>query len=252
MTSSINQASKHFLFGINKVETKLQHSITGTNTIVKMATPIINFVNHITASNIIHIKYNKNEINVILQGELQYFTKHIEQEYIEHICVAATQILHSWITEVLATSVWGKKHNWQESELAPISKETDNFFMIMQKCANNPEEHNDILQLCYICMTLGYSGNYKDSNDKVMICNTIINRLWHILNINTNDNNYLIEHKTHKTKTHIFFMPLIIILIAITTTLVLEFKTLSASQPLLKYLTTSPNLINRIHHAHST
>jgi len=75
----------------------------------------------------------------------------------------ASYALCSFLDECVASTPWGDREWGKQSLLIQFHKETfggENFFLILDKLTNNPKESIDLIELMYICLTLGFTGRY--------------------------------------------------------------------------------------------
>ncbi len=82
---------------------------------------------------------------------------------------AARYLLCSFIDEIVATSPWGAAHSWgAESLLSYFHNETyggDGFFKLLESAQRQPQLYLDLLELMYVCLSLGFTGRYKVDSD---------------------------------------------------------------------------------------
>lgn len=82
---------------------------------------------------------------------------------------AARYLLCSFIDEIVATSPWGVAHSWgSESLLSYFHNETyggDGFFKLLESAQRQPQLYLDLLELMYVCLSLGFTGRYKVDSD---------------------------------------------------------------------------------------
>lgn len=79
--------------------------------------------------------------------------------------VAARYLLCSFVDEIIATTPWGLSHRWgAESLLSYFHNETyggDGFFTLLERAMQQPQQYLDLLELMYVCLSLGFSGRYR-------------------------------------------------------------------------------------------
>jgi type VI secretion system protein ImpK len=79
--------------------------------------------------------------------------------------IAARYLLCSVIDEVVLNTPWGASSGWsQHSLLSLFHQETsggEKCFLILQRMLETPGTHLDILELFYICLSLGFQGKYR-------------------------------------------------------------------------------------------
>jgi len=88
-------------------------------------------------------------------------TQGISQESV----VAARYLLCSVIDEIVLNTPWGAGSGWsQHSLLSLFHQETfggEKCFLILQRLQETPATHLDILELFYLCLSLGFQGKYR-------------------------------------------------------------------------------------------
>jgi type IV/VI secretion system ImpK/VasF family protein len=230
------------LFTHHAVESNLRQSRIGDNAMLQAAAPIINYVTALCRDN--RSTLRKGEVNHCLVNEIRYFTQQLEPHYRHEIILAARHILCSWGHEVIANSSWGKKKKWSTpaalQDSHPETWEGENFFVIIQRSASNPKEHQDLLQLCYCCMTLGYAGTYRKEKQGHIACYTIIDKLWELISSDVQSARHLTPVRTAIVNTHqpklVWGSLLLITLCSIAAMFILEFRLLQVTKPMISYL----------------
>lgn len=76
----------------------------------------------------------------------------------------ASYVLCATADEAVLTSTWGKNSNWAATSLLnTFHGETsggEKFFLILERFMRIPAGNIDLLELLYLCLTLGYEGRY--------------------------------------------------------------------------------------------
>lgn len=237
VTSTHNQSPNN-IFATKSYSSALTKSTTNKNLLLKYANPIINYVSHVCfAPN----KYRKVDVENFLVNEVCYFTQALKNKYKSEIILAARHILCAWINETILKSSWGKQRKWQAPKSLDEGHEEswkgESFFIIMQRCATSPQEHQDILELSYICMTLGYEGCYKFEHKGYAICYTIIDSLWDVISPNITNNEYLLttnEENKQSSKLAVL-IPSTIIAISLIGILCLKVSLNQTLEPIMSY-----------------
>lgn len=74
-------------------------------------------------------------------------------------------ILCTFFDEIISSTFWGKDNNWaNNSLLSHFYNETyggEKFFQLCEKLLGSTKKYIDILELIYICLSLGYEGKYR-------------------------------------------------------------------------------------------
>lgn len=81
------------------------------------------------------------------------------------IVLAARYLLCTVVDEIVLNTPWGTASGWsQHSLLSLFHKETaggEKCFAILQRMLETPGRHLDILELYYLCLSLGFQGKYR-------------------------------------------------------------------------------------------
>ncbi len=81
------------------------------------------------------------------------------------IVLAARYILCTILDEAVLNTPWGAESAWtQKTLLSTFHNETsggEKFFLILDRMRESPAENLDILELMYICISLGFEGKYR-------------------------------------------------------------------------------------------
>ncbi len=79
--------------------------------------------------------------------------------------IAARYILCTFLDETAGSTPWGSVGVWaSESLLVRFHNEAwggEKVFMLLSKLAENPPKNKDLLELIYICLSLGFVGRYR-------------------------------------------------------------------------------------------
>jgi len=79
--------------------------------------------------------------------------------------MAARYVLCTVVDEAVVTTPWGNESAWsQMSLLSTFHNETfggEKFFQLLEHLSRNPVKHLVMLELMYICLSLGFEGKYR-------------------------------------------------------------------------------------------
>ena len=77
----------------------------------------------------------------------------------------ARYVLCTVVDEAVVTTAWGKESEWsQMSLLSKFHNETsggEKFFLLLERLSKNPVKHLPVLELMYLCLSLGFEGKYR-------------------------------------------------------------------------------------------
>ncbi len=84
------------------------------------------------------------------------------------IIITCRYIVCCLMDELVLSTPWGVDSVWsQQTLLSKFHNETwggEKFFLIVNKLLERPEQNIDLLELCYVCLSLGFKGKYRVSN----------------------------------------------------------------------------------------
>ena len=79
--------------------------------------------------------------------------------------MAARYVLCTVLDEAVVTTPWGNESEWsQMSLLSSFHNETfggEKFFQLLERLSRNPVKHLPMLELLYLCLSLGFEGKYR-------------------------------------------------------------------------------------------
>jgi len=110
-----------------------------------------------------------SEVRQSLIDDITYFTDASGKKGIENSQIMlARYILCTFCDELICTTYWGKDNNWANSSLlGHFYNETyggDKFFQILDQLLRAPAKYIDLLELMYMCLSLGFEGRYRIQN----------------------------------------------------------------------------------------
>jgi len=135
----------------------------GLNPLEKSASVLLNLLSQIrnTSSH-----PNSTGLHKQLATEIQNFESTAQREGIppETIFIAR-YALCTVIDEFVMSTPWGASSIWStQSLLSLFHKETrggERFFQMLNKLNQNPAKNIDLLELLYLCLSLGFQGRYR-------------------------------------------------------------------------------------------
>jgi type VI secretion system protein ImpK len=106
----------------------------------------------------------------IREFEARARAKNIQSEHI----IGARYALCTLLDEVAASTPWGSSGIWSKASLLVMFHNEawggEKFFQLLAKLAQTPAQHRDLLELMYICLSLGLEGRYHvQDNGKVQL-----------------------------------------------------------------------------------
>lgn len=140
-----------------------EYEYQGLNPLVGMATSLL--------SEIVRLKHSHQPEDLYLLkerlvSEIKLFEHRALQESTDSGQVmGARYVICTALDEAVVTTPWGNESEWsQMSLLSSFHNETfggEKFFILLDRLARNPVKHLDMLELMYICLSLGFEGKYR-------------------------------------------------------------------------------------------
>ncbi len=85
----------------------------------------------------------------------------------EHILVSR-YALCATLDDIIKNTSWGAEGHWDQYSLLtafhPDTVNPDRFFVILERVIKEPALYIDILELMYVCLSLGFEGPYRSGN----------------------------------------------------------------------------------------
>ncbi|MHA4979463.1 type IVB secretion system protein IcmH/DotU [Pseudomonas extremorientalis] len=79
--------------------------------------------------------------------------------------MSARYVLCSVIDEAVVTTPWGGRSDWSKTSLlSRFHNETfggEKFFQLLERLSRDPVKHVALLELMYLCLSLGFEGQYR-------------------------------------------------------------------------------------------
>ncbi|GAB2511402.1 type IVB secretion system protein IcmH/DotU [Microbulbifer agarilyticus] len=109
---------------------------------------------------------NVPDLHKRLTREIQSFEREAKQLSLpQETVLTARYLLCSVVDEVVLSTPWGTASGWsQHSLLSLFHKETsggEKCFLILQRTLEAPGAHIELLELFYLCLSLGFQGKYR-------------------------------------------------------------------------------------------
>lgn len=142
---------------------KILTTHTGINPLIAAATSLFSIAGQLTNEHPTQALYTFHQQ---LIHEIKAFENSAQtNQYRSETILVARYILCATLDELILNTDWGKRNNWQQHKLlVAFYQETqsdERFFIILEKLAENPAIHIDLLEFIYLCLSLGYEGKYR-------------------------------------------------------------------------------------------
>lgn len=169
----------------------------GINSLVNAASPLLHLATQLREQ---HQKPDLSNLHQALCHEVRSF------EYRAHACdfpapviMGGRYLICCLLDEIILTTLWGRKSEWEElSLLKTFQNESwggERFFTILERCSQNPSLYIDLLELGYLCLSLGFKGKYQQVESSQHLEN-IIDNLYTLIRRHRGDFNKLLSPET--------------------------------------------------------
>ena len=153
---------------------------SGINSLVTAASPLLSLGGKLRCSD------HYDDIDGLYHGlihEIKVFEHHaLSQGYRSEVILVARYILCATLDDLILHTSWGSNSDWHtQTLLMAFQKETngeERFFVILERLNEDPALHIDMLELIYLCLSLGFQGKYRHSTDHKEILDEIIDDLY--------------------------------------------------------------------------
>jgi len=122
-------------------------------------------------------------VHQTLVENINYYTEAVGRYDIENSQVMLGRyLLCTFMDEIICTTFWGKDNNWSSSSLlGHFYNETyggEKFFQLLDKLSSAPAKYINLLELMYVCLSLGFEGKYRIQNRGKMQLDTLRDGLY--------------------------------------------------------------------------
>ncbi len=122
----------------------------------------------------------------------------------------ARYLLCTFLDEMISATFWGKDNNWSSNSLlGHFYNETyggEKFFQLLDKLMSSPSQYVDLLEVMYVCLSLGFEGKYRIQNRGKMQLDTVRDGLYRQIKIiqGREPQNFYAEQAPSTQNNHLF------------------------------------------------
>ncbi len=118
-----------------------------------------------------------------LMQEVDTFQASLQSHgYNAEYIVVTRYILCAALDDILCNTAWGAQGQWDSYNLlGALNQDTqhqDKFFTIMERAIKEPAVYIDLMELMYICLSMGYKGQYRSTEHNQYQLEQITNSLY--------------------------------------------------------------------------
>jgi type VI secretion system protein ImpK len=122
-----------------------------------------------------------------LQKELIQEINHFQetaktQGYSSEYILVSRFALCATIDDVIANTIWGGQGQWDNYNMLSVFNQdamnSERFFVILERIIKEPSQYIQVMELMYICLSLGFKGNYRTTEYGTSQLEQITNALY--------------------------------------------------------------------------
>ena len=178
---------------------------SGVNPLVGISQPLLTLMTRLRA---IHQILDLEHLHRDLLHEFKVFENRAENSnYSKETIAIARYILAASIEEAISTTSW--RHSWKEQQYQlTVNKYGDDinhqFFYIIEQLMRESKQHIELLELSYLCLSLGFSGKYRHMHEGHHLLDDINDKLFEAIRYEKGDlkKNLFLGEKIKSKKTH--------------------------------------------------
>lgn len=162
-------------------------AISGVNPLISLAQPILTFLARIHNS---EDSFDPDRLADNLTHELKTFeSRCLASRYENEIIIVARYLLCVAIRESLENAPWPQTKADINAliETYPEVQNKDYFFTILERINKMPEKHIELLELAYLCLSLGFKERYQHQQNGELNLNVILEHVYHCIRNNRGD-----------------------------------------------------------------
>lgn len=130
-----------------------------------------------------HTYRHLNKLQGELVQEINLFQEAIKQHgYNAEYVVVCRYVICATLDDIISHTAWGSQGQWDAySLLATFSQDLhhhEKFFSIMDRAIKDPVHYIDLMELQYLCLSLGYKGHYRSTEHNQYQLEQITNNLY--------------------------------------------------------------------------
>lgn len=153
---------------------------TGINKLASAAAPLLNLMAKLSQT---AEHQNVNQLREQLLQEIKQFQQTTRTQGVDHdTAYTAAYLLCAAIDEAVLNTIWGADSLWShQGLLSTLYKQTsggERFFAIIGQLMQDPQGDLDLMELAYICISLGFQGRYRPMPDGATKLEQVRHRLF--------------------------------------------------------------------------
>jgi len=145
----------------------IPQSISQKNKLLEASRTLLSIISQLKQNSKL---YDAEKLRKHLLNEIDLFQTNAKNAlYDFETILVGRYILSVSLDEIINKTTWGKESHWQEhtllNELKHDIADDDRFFLILEKICHSPNKFVDLIELMYICLSLGYEGKFTGAHN---------------------------------------------------------------------------------------
>lgn len=143
-------------------------SQTGVNPLLAACAPVFFLIEKVKQ---LKTAPNFSKLREDLVHEVKAFEHQAENRaYPSQTILSARYLMCAWIDDALIHVPWHWQGEWREHALSEEPEPngqyaTHPFFLMLERYLQYPDSNLDLIELCYLCLSLGFLGHYRSMPD---------------------------------------------------------------------------------------
>lgn len=211
--------------------------IQGTNPFLALAAPLFRHLDELLHT--YDVKDAKS-VHAGLTEEIETFTENAAKEQLDNSSIMVTRyLLCTFLDELISTTYWGKETNWSNNSLLSyFYHETyggEKFFHILEKMLVSPAKHVHLLEVMYVCISLGFEGKFRIQTKGKMELDAIRDNLYKQIKTvhGRQSQKFFTEQQTSSQQHRLFYKasyPVLVASVAVMLSIIYGILTISLSE----------------------
>lgn len=159
------------------------HPKAGLNPLADAASSLFTAIGHL--KQIGTCRQRENLQRELIQTVVTFQETITQLGYQPEYVIVCRYVMCATIDDIIKSTSWGSEGQWEAYALLPALNQEptreDKFFTILERVIQEPAHYIDLMELMYLCLSLGYQGQYRV----------------------TDQNQYALEQITHALYKHI-------------------------------------------------
>jgi type IV/VI secretion system ImpK/VasF family protein len=141
----------------------VHHPKAGLNPLVDAAACLFSIMGKLKNA---HSSHELHKLHDDLMHEVQLFQDTAKSHgYGSEYILVSRYAVCATLDDIITHTAWGSESQWhQQSLLAAFKQDTgtpERFFVILERLIKDPHLYIDVMELMYLCLSLGFKGHYR-------------------------------------------------------------------------------------------